>query len=104
MPEETKTKQQRVQTIDPFGDDLRMFETTVARAIHSQMNGLTDEAKVEVDQSVIDYYNPHGMGGAKYFVYKGVKVYPTGEMDAIDEEESIHTNDKMHGTSGGKIL
>lgn len=82
--------------LDPFGGELRSFETVIARAKHQKVD------EVEAPQSVIDHYNPNGLGGAKYFIYKGIKVCPVGEGDAIRAAEAVQMDVKLHG--GAKIL
>jgi len=66
-----------------LGQELITFEAKVGRA--KQMG----EDSVEASEDLINHYNPRGLGTAKYFTYKGIKVYPNGQTDAIESEESV---------------
>lgn len=101
MPNKNKqTSQTQTRPIDPFGDELRDFETNVARALHGAAQGVTDEAMIEAPEQVIAYYNPNGLGTANYFIYRGCKVYPTGKMAETIEAETQHMQTTLHGLPG----
>lgn len=84
--------------LDPFGQDIRAFESVIGRALGS------GQTELEAPQEVIDYHNPNGLNGARFFIYKGIKVYPAGEMEAIKKEQSIQLGQRLHGAKEGIVL
>lgn len=54
-----------------------------------------EEEWIETTQENINYFNRRGMGGAKYFVYKGIKVCAYGDLEELmakDGEEVPSVN------------
>ncbi|MCA2656872.1 hypothetical protein [Microcystis sp. M061S2] len=92
----------KVQAIDPTGELLRAFQTKIAQAQHHAMvtGGTMESAEIEADKTIIDYFNPNGLGEGKFFIYQGVKVYPQGEMEKIKAEDSASLVNKLHGNFG----
>jgi hypothetical protein len=58
---------------------------------------------IEACDRIIKHFNRRGLGGAEYFIYQGVKVFPIGKTEEILERESISADQKMHGTTGGVV-
>ena len=51
---------------------------------------------IEADMDVIAHYNPQGLGGAQYWIFQGIKVFPTGKSDEIMEKESVPMEKRVH--------
>lgn len=73
------------------------FESKISRA---QFDGVDH---IETAQPVIDYFNKKGLNGAKYFIYKGIKIFPVGTAAKIMEEEQTPLSVTLHGAMEGKI-
>ena len=58
---------------------LQKFEQDIARAQTVGEADKTGKKWIEADTDVIEYFFPQGLGGAKYAIYKGVFVTPTGD-------------------------
>lgn len=63
----------------------------------------SQEEWVEVPLEIINHYNRKGMGGAKYFIYQGIKVCEEGKLDEILAEESMQHDQKVFGAQEGKL-
>lgn len=87
---ETGTK---LEDLNGRRETLADFETKISVAL------MGDEREVETSEEVIKYLNPRGLGIGKYFIYKGVKVYPQGTRDAIQAEESVQISQRLHGAA-----
>lgn len=59
---------------------------------------------METSDEVIKYYNPAGLGGAKYFIFEGIKVFPLGLRDEIKGAEEEQMGRRLHGSKEGKVL
>ena len=59
---------------------------------------------VETTPEIIALLQPRGLGGAKFFCYKGVKVCAHGDMEGIiaDEDKTVH--DRMHPDTQVKVI
>lgn len=53
---------------------------------------------VETEEAIINLFNKSGLNGAKYFIYKGIKVCKTGDLEAILDDESKSHEERMHPT------
>ena len=87
---ETGTK---LEDLNGRRETLADFETKISVAL------MGDEREVETTEEVIKYLNPRGLGIGKYFIYKGVKVYPQGSKDSIVAEESVQISQRLHGAA-----
>lgn len=58
----------------------------------------------ETTPEIIKLLQPRGMGGAKYFCYKGVKVCEYGKIDEIEAQESKTVHDRMHPDSKTVVI
>lgn len=56
------------------------------------------EEWVETTPEIIDHFNKQGLGGARYFVYKGIKVCAEGELEPIQEYLAKTMEERVHGT------
>lgn len=78
-------------------DELfRRFEALVSLAI------VRREEIVETTDEVINFFNPAGLGGASYFIYKGIKVCREGLTDTLSKELNI-AHYKKSGLNYAKI-
>lgn len=68
-------------------DSLDSFERNISAA---QANGIK---WVETSENVLRTYNPRGLGSAKYFVYKNIKVCAPGMAKQIQEDEAKRHHD-----------
>lgn len=65
---------------DSLGISLKEFDLKVTN---------TDEGEwVETSPEIIGHFNPKGMNGAKYFLYRGRKICESGKVDEIEGEIS----------------
>ena len=76
-------------------DSQNEFENRIARA---QLNG---EAWVETTPNILQLFNRNGLNGAKYFVYKGVKVCLQGEAEQIEKDEALTIEERTFGKTKG---
>jgi hypothetical protein len=78
----------------------------VGRIATAQLDGKdTGEVPtIEASEKIIKHFNRKGLGGSDYFIYQGVKVYPLGKTEEIEERESVSADEKMHGVSGGTVV
>jgi hypothetical protein len=78
----------------------------IGRIATAQLDGKdTGEIQsIEASEKIIKHFNRKGLGGSEYFIYQGVKVYPLGKTEEIEERESISADERMHGTSGGTVV
>lgn len=86
-PKEKKT----VETVE-------QFEQKIAEA---QREGTE---WIETTPEMIAKYNRTGLGGNQYFIYKGVKVAPYGEIEAIVDREDEQLGQRIHGRSEGVVI
>ena len=82
--------------LDPFGDELRNFESQCAVAQNLMLQG-QHSGKMEASEAIIAHYNPAGLGGQEYFIYKGIKIFPTGKTSMIEDQENMSMERKLHG-------
>lgn len=58
---------------------FRDFQTKVDMAI------LTGQDYVETAPEITAHFNPKGLGGVDYWIYKGVKIVSVGKQEAVDK-------------------
>ena len=77
----TQTQNKNKDTlVEPIRESLSTFKDKIDLAI------MQSEEWVETTPEIIKYFNPAGLNGSKFFIYKGIKVCPMGESDKIDDE------------------
>lgn len=86
----------RTESIDNFEpvhmiDKISAFQRDIAVAKHNR------QTEIEAPQEIIDHLNPGGLGGAKYFHYHGIMVFPPGAGIEIKKEMAITQDEKLHG-------
>lgn len=81
------------------------LEDFFARAAAAELELATtkEEQWVETTPEVIAKLNRNGLGGAKYFIYKGVKVCEYGKVEEIIAEEDTPVSDRVMGVAQAKI-
>lgn len=79
---------EKKETISDFLDKIAV----------AQMN--SDEW-VEVSPEIIAHYNRKGLGGAKYFIFQGIKVCENGTLDEILNSESTQRDQITFGSTEG---
>ena len=84
--------------IDDTIETVRTFQDKIAVA---QSAG---EEWVETTPEIIAHYNRKGLGGAKFFVFQGIKVCETGKREAIEKEMDEPLSARLHGRDEGKVL
>lgn len=84
--------------LDPFGQEIRDFMSKIAVAKSSGQN------EIECSPEIIKHYNPQGLGGAEYFIYQDVFVYPVGKSELIKKDMQIPLATRLHGDKAGVIL
>lgn len=80
-----------------LGQELLTFETKVSRA------KAMGEEYVEASEELINHFNPLGMNGSEYFIYKGIKVFPHGKAEIILKEENIPLAKKIFGPKSPNV-
>lgn len=93
MKDETKN-----QVIDDTKDTVHTFLDKIAVA---KMNG---DEWIETTPEIIMHYNRHGLNGAKYFIYDGIKVAVTGTVEDIVKEEDTPVNMRVFGKDEPKSV
>lgn len=78
-----KRQSKVISTEDPSLDDTRITVSKFMDAI-SQAKMVGAES-IETSQEIIDHFNRTGLNGAKFFIYSGIKVYPLGKSDEIED-------------------
>lgn len=76
-------------------ETLGQFEAKIAQA---QMQ---HHEWVETSPEVINYHQPKGLGGSKFFIYKNIKVCEYGMVEKIEEENNMSVGEKIFGSSEG---
>lgn len=60
---------------------------------------------VETTPEIIAYFNRKGLGQAKYFIYKSLRVGPYDtDWDQIEKDENTPLGVKMHGDQVGRVV
>lgn len=87
-------------TLDPHGiDDTReTVNEFMGKIAVAQSQGLES---IETTNEMIAHFNKKGLNGGKYFIYGGIKVYPLGKTEEIEEDEQTPLTEKLHGTQDG---
>lgn len=88
---------QRKTMTNEFVDVMTTFQNQVKAAKIQKLDSL------EAPEAVFTALNPTGLGGAKFFIYEGIKVFPIGKTEEIEEEMNTSLYDKIHGKSGAFI-
>lgn len=52
---------------------------------------------LETDKATILRFNRHGLNGAKFFIYQGIKVSEHGQSESIDDEMNAPLSRRLHG-------
>lgn len=84
-------------------ETLGQFEMKVAQAIASQHTDAPVEW-IETSPEVMAHYQPRGLNGAKFFVYRGIKVCPYGMVEKIEEEMNEPLAQKIFGKEEGVVI
>lgn len=58
---------------------------------------------VETTPEIIHHYNRRGLGGAKYFLYDGIKVCEFGQSEKIEAEMHEPMGQRIFGKSEGVL-
>ena len=56
---------------------------------------------IETTPEMIQFYNRGGLNGAQYFIYNGIKVFPTGMAEKILNKEGEQMGRRIHGAQEG---
>lgn len=79
-------------------------KATVSQFLDQIMLAKTEKREwVETSKEIIDHYNRGGLGGAKFFVFHGVKVCEKGHLAEIVAELNQPLAVKLHGPQEGKL-
>lgn len=88
------TKEETIsQIFDEFTETLTDFERKIDRA---RING---DEWVETSKEIVKHLNPRGLGGAKYFIFKNIKVAEKGTVDDLINEETAQETRFVPGES-----
>lgn len=82
---------------EEYIETLATFEARISEA---QMAG---DEWIETTDEILKFFNRKGMNGAKYFVYKGIKVCLKGEREEIEKECDEPLSRKLFGSSEGTV-
>jgi hypothetical protein len=69
----------------------QLFELRIFKA---QRDGLSS---VEANPDVIDFYNPDGLGGSEYFIFRNIRVYKEGVKTSVEAQEKLQSQERLHG-------
>jgi hypothetical protein len=58
---------------------------------------------VETSADVIQRMMPQGLGGAKFFIYQGIKVCEYGQKEAVEADMDRPVGERLHGSGEGKV-
>jgi hypothetical protein len=83
--------------IDDVKETVSEFMDKIAQAKHA------GEESIEASPEIIAHYNRNGLNGAKFFIYSGIKVYPTGKTQEIEDEINTPLGQTLHGAQEGKL-
>lgn len=89
-------------------EDPRLKETInefISRVAQAQLENYdgTGAGAIEAGPHIFSHFNRKGLNGAKYFIFQSVKIYPIGQTEAIEAEESTPLEEKLHGKEGGIV-
>lgn len=94
----SKTSTDDKPNIDDRSDTLNSFEV---KCLTAKNNG---QEWVETTPEIIALMQPRGLGGSKFFCYKGVKVCEFGKSEEIQAECDIPMGKKLHGEGEAIVL
>lgn len=57
---------------------------------------------VETSPEIVKYYNPRGLGRSKHFIFQGIHVCATGDLDAAQKIIDQDLSETIFGPSEGK--
>ena len=83
-----------------LNDKREVLSEFQAKVDHALMQG---QEWVETSDEIIKYYNPKGLNGAEYFIFKGVKVAPYEQSASIQERLDQPMAERLHGDGQGKL-
>ncbi len=87
----------KMDQVDDTKETVSQFLDKIAVAKSS------GEEWVETSPEIIMHYNRHGLNGAKFFIFEGIKVCELGKLDEIIKEIEEPLHYKMYGASEAKI-
>jgi hypothetical protein len=76
--------------MDDTKDTVSKFLDKIAVA-----KSMGDES-IETSVDIIRHYNRRGLMGSEYFIYEGVKVYPVGKREEIEDLMKISVEESRH--------
>lgn len=90
-PEDALTK----ETVNDF----------ISRVAIAQMASSDGEGVISIEAAphIFTHFNRKGLNGAKYFIFQNVKIYPIGQTEAIEAEEAVPMEERLHGKDGGTV-
>lgn len=83
-------------------ESINEFIGRVAQAQLENYDG-TGAGSIEAAPHIIAHFNRKGLNGAKYFIFQNVKIYPIGQTEEIEAQESVPLEEKLHGKEGGIV-
>lgn len=81
--------QQQYEDRLTLDQQFRDFQSKVDMAV------LTGQEYVEASPEITAHFNPRGMGGADYWIYKSVKIVPNGNKEAVDKLIKMPMHEKQ---------
>lgn len=84
--------------IDPYQETMLSFEEKIRQAKDLQTPW------IETTPEMVKYLNPRGLRGAKYFIYKGVRVCEHGMAEDIDAMENEQIGKRLFGNDEGVLI
>ena len=74
-----------------LGREKRNFEDRI------EMARTKGDTWLEVSDTIVNHYNPKGMGQWGYFIYKGIKCCLKGTLQEIKDRLELTATQLMHG-------
>lgn len=91
------------ETILRKGKDTKTEDSSMGDTVEKQSDTLSEFSKridsakmagerwVETSPEIIRYFNPRGLGGAKYFTYSGILVCEFGKIEEAENQMDNET-------------
>lgn len=97
--EEVVDTQETLEVTPKFSENIGEFENRIA------MSALNGEDSLETSKEIMAIINRkwQGLNGARFCVYKGIKVFPIGEREEIEEEMDRSIGEMLHGGNEGTV-
>lgn len=102
--ESSLDEKSQTQTFEAPKPEKLDFDTRMARFIKMIARARIEKKDVEVDEDIINYLNPNGLGQLPYFHYQSVRVFKEGTKDDCLKMINMQVGQKLHGEKEGRAV